>query len=229
MKRIISIYFQMRGVDIEQFFATQQEMNDTFETGSLGYRGLTGPPTRRPSGLVARLYERMRRKSAGPTTCSSFDNPSPSPVVDALALKIQPEVMTAEPDEALTPTNPPFTVGNLPLMTCESRQSSLASSRRSSLRRQECVEECVQEPVGGDECHPIDVESSNEPVEDDLERHPREPTSEFDSDPPVAETLLPTVYVTPPPSTIFSQTSLDMPESVTTHEVFFVLIFTFHF
>ena len=190
----------MRGVDIDQFFAAQQEMTDTFETGSLGYRGLTGPSTRRPSGLVARLYERMRRKSsccsAGPTTCSSFDTkdpPSTSSPTPPFLLPLPPANEIAEPDaDVQTPTNPPPLA--LPLLLAigfgnqsrpESRpSSSLASSRRSSLRRQD----------GVDQDHLTEAEEDNV-------------TAELEPD------SLPVAYVTPPPSTIFSQVSLDMPEA----------------
>ena len=139
---------QMRGVDIEQFFQTQQEINDTFETGSLGYRGLVGPPTRRPSGIVARLYDRMLRKSSGPTICSSFENPSGPPIhmMEPLTLKLpHPEVLIESEEPSVTPTNNHpaygFYMQAMMVPPYGSRNSSLASSRRSSLRRQECVDE----------------------------------------------------------------------------------------
>lgn len=200
-------------MDIEHFFATQQEMNDTFETGSLGYRGLTGPPTRRPSGIVARLYERMLRKSSGPTTSSSFENPSLGPNVDclpSLTLELKSNPIEMESDEnAITPTNqPPFNqLNHTPLMAVNDRgscKSSLASSRRSSLRRQDCVD--LDEPMILEPAGEICQQS--------------EQSSGFISGRLMANaSQLPTVYVTPPPSTIFSQASLDLPESVTTHEV----------
>ena len=212
----------MRGVDIEQFFLTQQELNDTFETGSLGYRGLVGPPTRRPSGIVARLYERMLRKSSGPTICSSFENPpGPSHTVEPLTLKLpHPEALVESEELAVTPTNnnqPACSFGaqtSAMMPPTGSRNSSLASSRRSSLRRQECVDE--------------ETVASAEPAEEILCQQ-SEQSSGFISGRMLANAsqILPTVYVTPPPSTIFSQASLDMPESVTTHEVYNFFPFLF--
>ncbi|XP_045034253.1 uncharacterized protein LOC116933195 isoform X1 [Daphnia magna] len=199
---------QMRGVDIDQFYQTQQEMNDTFETGSLGYRGLVGPPTRRPSNIVARLYERMLRKNSGPTSCSSFEYP-PGQSAEPLTLKLpHPEVLVEMEESAVTPTNPPSTSFNTnPMMKPPgSRNSSLTSSRRSSLRRQECVD-LDEEPT-----------ACAEPAED-IVCQQSEQSSGFISGRMLANALLPTVYVTPPPSTVFSQASLDMPESITTHEI----------
>ncbi|KAI9552471.1 hypothetical protein GHT06_022837 [Daphnia sinensis] len=198
----------MRGVDIDQFYQTQQEINDTFETGSLGYRGLVGPPTRRPSNIVARLYERMLRKNSGPTSCSSFEYP-PGQSAEPLTLKLpHPEVLVEMEESAVTPTNAPSASFNTnPMMKPPgSRNSSLASSRRSSLRRQECVD--------------LDAEPTAcaEPVEDILCQQ-SEQSSGFVSGRMLANALLPIVYVTPPPSTVFSQASLDMPESITTHEI----------
>ena len=181
----------MRGVDIENFFAAHQEMDDTFETASLGYRGLSGPPSRRPSNLVARLYERMSRKSSsGPQTCSSFENPPPA--MESLTLKL-PEVPVDAEETALTPTNQ--SISFHPLL------ESASSSRRSSLRRQEC----------------LDLPDTAE------EEQPEEIPESGSFNRSLLANVLPTVYVTPPPSTIFSQASLDLPESVTTHEVILFL------
>lgn len=196
----------MRGVDIDEFYQTQQEMNDTFETGSLGYRGLAGPPTRRPSNIVARLYERMLRKNSGPTISSSFEYP-PGQSIEPLTLKLpHPEVLVEMEESAVTPTNQPSISFNAyPMMKPPgSRNSSLASSRRSSLRRQECLDH-DEDPVA---------------CAEDITCHHSEQSSGFASGRMLANALLPTVFVTPPPSTVFSQASVDMPESITTHEVF---------
>ncbi len=198
----------MRGVDIENFFAAHQEMDDTFETGSMAYnRGITGPPSRRPSNLAARLYERMLRKNSGPQTCSSFENPPPLAGVECLTLKIEPDAVALDAEDAvLTPTNPPSSLHSHPLITAT---GSATSSRRSSLRRQECLDHEEPLPVSESQeiCQIISEHNNNNNNSGGLARLM------------ASESVLPTVYVTPPPSTIFSQASLDLPESVTTHEV----------
>jgi hypothetical protein len=122
-----------------------------------------------------------------------------------------PEVLVESEESAVTPTNnqPPSYGFNIQPPTA-SHNSSLASSRRSSLRRQECVDGDGETVACADPAEEILCQQS-------------EQSSGFVSGRMLvnASQILPTVYVTPPPSTIFSQASLDMPESVTTHEVFF--------
>ena len=132
----------MKGVELEQLFAQQQEEEEA-EEAAMGYRGLAGPPNRRPSGLIARLYERMttsRKSSSGqPSNTASFDHPIHP---DQLALKIEePLAPTTDDHEAAddlqTPTNNiPGNPLDLP-SGCPSRVSSRASSRKSSLKRQD--------------------------------------------------------------------------------------------
>lgn len=131
----------MKGVELDQLFAQQQEEEEA-ATSAMGYRGLAGPPERRPSGLIARLYERMgvsRKGSAGqPSNTASVD------LLDEISLQIledsseeEEEEEDAGPAEMKTPTNVlPVNPLDVPLDP-SSRRSSLASSRKSSLKRQE--------------------------------------------------------------------------------------------
>lgn len=196
----------MRGVDVDQFFAVQQELDETRETGSLGYRGLVGPPSRRPSTIVARLVGRMMRKSL-PTATSSFERP-PS-VLDTRTSDLVP---AGQESGLVTPTNQVL----MTLPVADSRKTSPASSRRSSLRRQECID------VDEDEHEAI---SSQSVSEDDFE----------DDEKPVNKqcmvsggSFVPTVYVTPPPSTVFTPSDSSSGHEVINHFQFFHLLFKRH-
>lgn len=180
---------QMHGVELDKFFARQQELEEARETGSLGYRGLVGPPSRRPSTIVARLMERMLQKSL-PTASSSFDCPP------------KEESREEEKEDTVTLNSQLMTVP-----VADSRKTSPASSRRSSLRRQDCID--LQELH--DEVHDRQSNNSQSVSEDDHEEE-KQDTEENEklsnkACSGVGAAFLPTVYVTPPPSTVFSRST----------------------
>jgi len=137
---------QLRGVHIDQFLAIEQELDEAAETGSLGYRGLSGPSTRRPSTIVARLMERMRdnlRDDYKLRKSSSFSTDIPS-----FCYKNEKNDLISLPEETVSDEQ----TLSLPSESCAtsrkssfttSRKSSFTTSRKSSLKslkRQECVE-----------------------------------------------------------------------------------------
>ncbi|XP_057328745.1 general transcriptional corepressor trfA isoform X2 [Microplitis mediator] len=51
---------KLRGIVIDEFVRQQQEANESIDTASLGYRGLTGSPYVAPSEIVQKIMERLR-------------------------------------------------------------------------------------------------------------------------------------------------------------------------
>ncbi|XP_072742966.1 uncharacterized protein Olf186-m isoform X2 [Anoplolepis gracilipes] len=50
----------LRGIAVDEFLKQQQETNESFDSVSLGYRGLTGSPYVAPSEIVQKIMERLR-------------------------------------------------------------------------------------------------------------------------------------------------------------------------
>lgn len=185
-------------------------MDEARET-SLGYRGLTGPAFRRPSLIVAKLVEKMMAKSGCPTAASSFEC---GPV-------LPPPV---PPEEMMTTPQLGSQLMTLPLV--ESQGTTPASSRRSSLRRQECIDldDLSEEPRV--ECQPsADGQGRKEELrgtdDGDIKSKGSHSEDQLPNDPPV-----PTVYVTPPQNAN-STSSTDAPSSG--HDVSQYLDFSFRF
>lgn len=51
---------KLKGIAINDFVKQQQETNESLDTASLGYRGLTGSPYVAPSEIVQKIMERLR-------------------------------------------------------------------------------------------------------------------------------------------------------------------------
>lgn len=202
---------QLRGVNVEQFLTLQQELDDAMETGSLGYRGLSGPSTRRPSTIVARLMERMRDNSKDDfklrrtsTPSSSIDNPSFSTNKnernDLLSLT---EESIAE-EQSLT----------IPLeSSCPGSRKSSLSSRKSSLKRQERIE--VDDEKIFDESTTyfmtsLSVSQDSSGFHDLSQCNASQGVGLVTTllSPAKALAPFPSVYVSPPPSIVFSHSAV---------------------
>ncbi|XP_014257503.1 sperm-specific antigen 2 isoform X2 [Cimex lectularius] len=67
ISRIPSRFLQpskLKGISIDDFLKHQQLMMHTFQSGSSGYRGLTGPSHAMPSGIVGKIMDRLREAEA---------------------------------------------------------------------------------------------------------------------------------------------------------------------
>ncbi|XP_033209444.1 uncharacterized protein LOC117168135 [Belonocnema kinseyi] len=55
---------KLKGIAITDFVKQQQETNESLDTASLGYRGLTGSPYVAPSEIVQKIMERLRENES---------------------------------------------------------------------------------------------------------------------------------------------------------------------
>ncbi|XP_036145727.1 uncharacterized protein LOC105835726 isoform X2 [Monomorium pharaonis] len=63
----------LRGIAIDEFLKQQQETTESFDSVSLGYRGLTGSPYVAPSEIVQKIMERLREHESHETDTSLFN------------------------------------------------------------------------------------------------------------------------------------------------------------
>ncbi|KAL6263970.1 hypothetical protein P5V15_004051 [Pogonomyrmex californicus] len=71
----------LRGIDVDEFLKQQQESNESFDSVSLGYRGLTGSPYVAPSEIVQKIMERLREHDSHETDTSLYNCDQYSPNV----------------------------------------------------------------------------------------------------------------------------------------------------
>ncbi|XP_011686631.1 PREDICTED: uncharacterized protein LOC105449242 isoform X2 [Wasmannia auropunctata] len=62
----------LRGIDVDEFLKQQQETTESFDSVSLGYRGLTGSPFIAPSEIVQKIKERLREHESHEVDASLY-------------------------------------------------------------------------------------------------------------------------------------------------------------
>ncbi|KYN03494.1 hypothetical protein ALC62_05621 [Cyphomyrmex costatus] len=63
----------LRGIAIDEFLKQQQETTESFDSISLGYRGLTGSPYVAPSEIVQKIMERLREHDSHEVDTSPYN------------------------------------------------------------------------------------------------------------------------------------------------------------
>ena len=56
----LNLIFKARGVDMDTFLKTEEELEERYRTSQLGYRGLTSNSSRRSSEIVEKIIEACR-------------------------------------------------------------------------------------------------------------------------------------------------------------------------
>ncbi|XP_043469105.1 uncharacterized protein DDB_G0286591 isoform X2 [Leptopilina heterotoma] len=64
---------KLKGIAINDFMKQQQETNESLDTASLGYRGLTGSPYVAPSEIVQKIMERLREHESQEIETHSYN------------------------------------------------------------------------------------------------------------------------------------------------------------
>lgn len=63
----------LRGIAVDEFLKQQQETTESFDSVSLGYRGLTGSPYVAPSEIVQKIMERLRENESHEVDTSLYN------------------------------------------------------------------------------------------------------------------------------------------------------------
>ncbi|XP_074098572.1 ki-ras-induced actin-interacting protein-IP3R-interacting domain olf186-M isoform X2 [Cotesia typhae] len=95
---------KLRGIAIDEFVRQQQETNESIDTASLGYRGLTGSPYVAPSEIVQKIMERLREHESHESDVQSICNNNNNCNTESYNSQAIPEVRLS----VLSPNNRQF-------------------------------------------------------------------------------------------------------------------------
>ncbi|CAG5096201.1 Protein of unknown function, partial [Cotesia congregata] len=95
---------KLRGIAIDEFMRQQQETNESIDTASLGYRGLTGSPYVAPSEIVQKIMERLREHESHESDVQSICNNNNNCNTESYNSQAIPEVRLS----VLSPNNRQF-------------------------------------------------------------------------------------------------------------------------
>ncbi|XP_014296367.1 probable serine/threonine-protein kinase DDB_G0283337 isoform X1 [Microplitis demolitor] len=100
---------KLRGIVIDDFVRQQQETNESIDTASLGYRGLTGSPYVAPSEIVQKIMERLREHESHELDLqTSYNNNSNNQNNDSNAESYNSHAMPEVRLSVLSPNNRQF-------------------------------------------------------------------------------------------------------------------------
>ncbi|XP_044583078.1 uncharacterized protein LOC123264078 isoform X2 [Cotesia glomerata] len=95
---------KLRGIAIDEFMRQQQETNESIDTASLGYRGLTGSPYVAPSEIVQKIMERLREHESHESDVQSICNNNNNCNTESYNSQAIPEIRLS----VLSPNNRQF-------------------------------------------------------------------------------------------------------------------------